>query len=299
MTTLRIFECEEPGDRLDKFLVDRCPDLSRSRIKRLIVDGQVTVDGRTPNAGFRLRSGQAVSIQVPEPAPTHMLPQSIPIDVVYEDDDLIVVDKPAGMAVHPGIGHPHSTLLNAILGMRPNVAAVGGTLRPGLVHRLDKDTSGLLLVAKTDAAHSGLTRQFKERLVKKRYAALVCGRLVPVAAIIDAPVGRDPGDRKKMAISEDGREASTVYRTIANYPGFTHVDVRPQTGRTHQIRVHFASIGHPVAGDVTYGRADPRIGRHFLHAAGLEFDHPVTGARVTFESALPDDLQSMLEELSG
>ena len=228
-----------------------------------------------------------------------MLPQSIPIDVVYEDDDLIVVDKPAGMAVHPGIGHPHSTLLNAILGMRPNVASVGGTLRPGLVHRLDKDTSGLLLIAKTDAAHSGLTRQFKERLVKKRYAALVCGRLVPAAAIIDAPVGRDPGDRKKMAISEDGREASTVYRTIANYPGFTHVDVRPQTGRTHQIRVHFASIGHPVAGDVTYGRADPRIGRHFLHAAGLEFDHPVTGARVTFESALPDDLRPMLEELSG
>ena len=272
--------------------------MSRSRIKRLIVDGHVTVDGRAHNAGFRLRSGQTVSIRVPEPAPTHMLPQSIPIDVVYEDDALMVVDKPAGMAVHPGVGHPDSTLLNAILGMRPDVAAVGGTLRPGLVHRLDKDTSGLLIVAKTDAAHRSLTLQFKDRLVEKRYTALVCGRLAPPSAIIDAPVGRDPRDRKKMAISEDGREASTMYHTVANYADFTHADVRPKTGRTHQIRVHFASIGHPVAGDATYGRSDPRIERQFLHAAGLEFDHPVTGGRVTFESALPDDLASTLHKLS-
>ena len=299
MSAGRVFVCDEPGERLDRFLADRCADLSRTRIKRLIADGEVTVEGLPSNAGIRLKSGQSITITAPDPVPSHILPQSIPIDVLYEDDHLLVVEKPAGMPVHPGVGHPDSTLLNAVLGIRPEVASVGGTLRPGLVHRLDKDTSGLMVIAKTDDAHRSLAGQLKSRTVDKGYLALVVGSLDPVEAIIEAPIGRDPNDRKKMAVIEDGREASTRYRTIARLRGCTFVDVRPKTGRTHQIRVHFASIGHPVFGDATYGFADPRLARQFLHAASLEFDHPATGKRVGFESPLPHDLQSVLDELSA
>ena len=298
MSAERVFVCDRPGERLDRFLADRCADLSRTRIKRLIADGEVTVEGLPSNAGFRLKSGQSVTIRAPDPVPSHILPQNIPIDVIYEDDHMLVVDKPAGMPAHPGVGHPDSTLLNAILGIRPKVASVSGTLRPGLVHRLDKDTSGLMVVAKTDHAHSSLAGQLKSRTVDKGYLALVVGRLDPAEAIIEAPIGRDPSDRKKMSIIEDGREASSRYRTIAPLRGCTYVDVRPKTGRTHQIRVHFASIGHPVFGDATYGFADPRLARQFLHAASLEFEHPATGKRVGFESPLPDDLRAVLDELS-
>ncbi len=295
MSGVRVFVCETPGERLDKFLADRCADLSRSRIKRLIVTGNVTVDGRRENAGFRLRVGQSAAITVPEPVPTHMLPQHIPLDVVYADDELLIVDKPAGMPVHPGVGHPHSTLVNAVLGLDSAIGSVGGAMRPGLVHRLDKDTSGLIAIAKTDRAHSSITGQLRDRTVDKGYLALVVGTLSPAEAIIDAPIGRDPNDRKRMSIVEDGRAASTHYKTIAAFPGYTYTDVRPKTGRTHQIRVHFASIGHPVVGDSLYGREDSRIGRHFLHAAYLEFDHPASGERVQFHSALPADLQSLID----
>ena len=295
MSGVRVFVCETPGERLDKFLADRCADLSRSRIKRLIANGNVTVDERRENAGFRLRVGQSAAITVPEPVPTHMLPQHIPLDVVYADDELLIVDKPAGMPVHPGVGHPHSTLVNAVLGLDPAIGSVGGAMRPGLVHRLDKDTSGLIAIAKTDRAHSSITGQLRDRTVDKGYLALVVGTLSPAEAIIDAPIGRDPNDRKRMSIVEDGRAASTHYKTIAAFPGYTYTDVRPKTGRTHQIRVHFASIGHPVVGDSLYGREDSRIGRHFLHAAYLEFDHPASGERVQFHSALPADLQSLID----
>ena len=297
MITERVFVCDRAGERLDRFLADRCADLSRTRIKRLIADGEVTVDGLPSNAGFRLKPGQSVTIRMPDPVPSHVLPQNIPIDVIYEDEHLLVVDKPAGMPVHPGVGHPDSTLLNAVLGISPEIASVGGTQRPGLVHRLDKDTSGLMVIAKTDNAHRSLAGQLKNRTVDKGYLALVTGTLHPAEAIIEAPIGRDPIDRKKMAIIEDGREASTQYRTIATYRRHTYVDVRPKTGRTHQIRVHFASIGHPVFGDATYGRPDSRLPRHFLHATSLEFDHPATGERVDFGSPLPDDLITVLDEL--
>ena len=299
MTCVRVFTCESPGERLDRFLADRCSDLSRSRIKRLTADGEVTVDGRVQNAGFRLRAGQSVAIRVPEPVPTHMLPQDIPLDVVYDDDELLVVDKPAGMPVHPGVGHPDSTLVNAVLGLDSRIGQVGGAMRPGLVHRLDKDTSGLIVIAKTDLAHASITGQLRDRTVQKGYLALVVGALNPSEAVIDAPIGRCPDDRKKMAVVEDGRAASTHYRTIAAYRGCTYADVRPKTGRTHQIRVHFASIGHPVVGDALYGRADPRIGRHFLHAARLEFDHPASGERVHFHSPLPPELQRVIESLES
>ena len=299
MSGIRVFKCESPGERLDRFLADRCADLSRSRIKRLIADGEVSVDGRGQNAGFRLRLGQSVAIAVPEPVPTHMLPQRIPLNVVHEDDDLLIVDKPAGMPVHPGVGHPDSTLVNAALGLDPAIGNVGGTMRPGLVHRLDMDTSGLIALARTDRAHASLTGQLRDRTVNKGYLTLVIGTLNPMEAVIDAPIGRDPHDRKKMAIVEDGRPSFTRYKTLVNYRGCTYADVRPRTGRTHQIRVHFASIGHPVVGDALYGRKDSRIGRHFLHAAYLEFDHPASGERVHFHSPLPNDLQCLLDELSA
>ena len=298
MSDVRVFICENPGERLDRFLADRCADLSRSRIKRLIADGEVAVDGRGQNAGFRLRSGQSVAIAVPKPVSTHMLPQQIPLDIVHEDDDLLIVDKPAGMPVHPGVGHPDSTLVNAVLGLNPAIGEVGGAMRPGLVHRLDMDTSGLIAIAKTDRAHASLSGQFRDRTVNKGYLALAVGTLSPAEAVIDAPIGRDPHDRKKMAIVEDGRPSSTRYKTIANFRGCAYADVRPRTGRTHQIRVHFASIGHPVVGDALYGREDARVGRHFLHAAYLEFDHPASGQRVHFHSRLPSDLQHLLDNLS-
>ena len=299
MSDVRVFECESPGERLDKFLADRCADLSRTRIKRIIADGDVTVDGREQNAGFRLRPGQSVSIVVPESAPTHLIPQQIPLNIVHDDEDLLIVDKAAGMPVHPGVGHPDSTLVNAVLGLDSTIGNVGGTMRPGLVHRLDMDTSGLIAVAKTDRAHSSITGQLRDRTVNKGYLALVAGTLSPAEAVIDAPIGRDPHDRKKMAIVEDGRPASTHYRTIANYRGCSYADVRPRTGRTHQIRVHFASIGHPVVGDALYGREDTRISRHFLHAAYLEFDHPADGRRVHFRSSLPAELQSLIDSLEN
>ena len=299
MSDLRVFQCQDSSERIDRFLANRCPDLSRTRIKRLIVGGEVEVDGRPTNPGFRLRAGQSVTIRVPEPAPSHMMAQPIPISVLYEDEHLLVVDKPAGMPVHPGVGHPDSTLLNAVMGLDSGIGAVGGQSRPGLVHRLDKDTSGLILIAKTDQSHERLSAQFKDRSVQKGYLALVSGHPDPAEAIIDAPVGRDPDDRKKMAIVDDGRPASTLYRTIRSYRDCSLIDVRPKTGRTHQIRVHFASIGHPIVGDETYSRADPRIGRHFLHAAYLEFEHPATGFRHEIESPLPEHLQTVLDSLDG
>ena len=200
MSAERVFVCDRAGERLDRFLADRCADLSRTRIKRLIADGEVTVEGFPSNAGFRLKLGQSVTIRMPDPVPSHILPQNIPIDVIYEDEHLLVVDKPAGMPVHPGVGHPDSTLLNAVLGISPEIAEVGGTLRPGLVHRLDKDTSGLMVIAKTDNAHRSLAGQLKRRTVNKGYLAVVLGKLEPTEAIIEAPIGRDPNDRKKMAI---------------------------------------------------------------------------------------------------
>ncbi len=298
MSDVRVFTCQDVGERLDKFLASQCGDLSRSRIKRLIANGGATVDGRTQSAGFRLKQGQAVSLAVPAPAPTRMTPQRIPLDIVYDDPHLLIVDKPAGMPVHPGAGHPDSTLVNAVLGLDPNIANVGGATRPGLVHRLDMDTSGLIAIAKNDQAHASLTGQLRDRTVNKGYLALVVGTLRPSQAIIDAPIGRHPQDRKKMAIVEDGRPATTRYKTIANYRGYTYADARPRTGRTHQIRVHFASIGHPVVGDALYGREDARVGRHFLHAAYLEFDHPASGERVHFHSNLPGDLQETLDGLA-
>ena len=286
------------GERLDRFLARRSEDLSRSRLQRLISEGLVTLDGRYAKAAARLESGQSVSVTVPDPGPTHLEPQDIPVAVVYQDSDILVVDKPAGLTVHPAPGHPDGTLVNAVLAMCPDLQGVGGRLRPGIVHRLDKGSSGLLVVAKNDRAQARLSKQLKERTFTKRYLAVVRGRLSPAKAVIQAPLGRDPANRKRLAVVTRGRDATTTYRVVRLLEGYTLAEVSPSTGRTHQIRVHFASLGHPLAGDATYGSADPRLpGRHFLHAQTLGFEHPSSEEYVEFASPLPEELSAFLRGL--
>ncbi|MBM3934139.1 MAG: RluA family pseudouridine synthase [SAR202 cluster bacterium] len=288
---------ESGGERLDRFLAGRFPDLSRSRIQTLIEDGHVTVDDRSTKASERPRAGQRIVVTVPDPGPSAIEPRDIPLNIVYEDRHIMVVDKPAGLTVHPAAGHYNDTLANAVLAHDPDIEGVGGEVRPGIVHRLDKDTSGLLVIAKTDEAHRRLTAQFMEREVTKVYLALVHGSLKQDEATIDAPIGRHPGDRKRMAVVSTGRHAATKIRVVARYRGHTLIEAQPVTGRTHQIRVHLASIGHPVAGDATYGKGHAVLKRQFLHAHRLGFCHPETGEYMEFTSDLPPDLRWVLDDL--
>ena len=287
----------EDGQRLDAFLAERLSGLSRSRIQRLIVDGSVTVDGDRARASHRLTAGQSVAVQLPEPTSEALEPQPARLSVIYEDADVVVVDKPPGLTVHPAAGQPDGTLANALVALYPEAEGVGGPGRAGIVHRLDKGTSGLIVAAKNEAAHAGLTAQFKDRVVSKRYTALVIGALSEERAVIDAPVGRHPRQRQRMAAVSGGRPAVTPYRVLERYRGYTLVEASPKTGRTHQVRVHFASIGHPLAGDRTYGRRVPGLDRHFLHAAFLAFRHPRSGETVELRSELPADLRQFLTSL--
>ena len=288
---------ETGGERLDVFLARQSPDLSRSRIRRLIDDGHVTVDDRPVKASARLAAGQTVMLELPPPSPAELQPWGIPLSVVFEDRDLIVIDKPAGMTVHPAPGNEDRTLANAVLAHVPEVEGIGGEKRPGIVHRLDKDTSGLIVVAKNERAHAHLSDQFKSREVNKVYLALVAGHPSPPEADIDAPIGRHPQDRQRMAIVTTGRPSITRYRVLALYERATLVEARPRTGRTHQIRVHLSSVGHAVVGDTTYGRPVEGLSRQFLHAHRLAFLHPVTGKPVTFVAELPGELGSYLDSL--
>ena len=285
---------EEGAERLDLYVAHHCPDVSRSHAQRLIEEGFVTVNGRPAKPSRLLQRGDRVVVRVPPPSPLDLEPEAIPLSIVYEDHDLLVVDKPAGMAVHPGAGRSRHTLVNALLARCPDLTGVGGVLRPGIVHRLDKDTSGLLLVAKNDRAHTALSQQLKERTVEKGYLALVTGRLEPKEGVIEGAIGRDPRNRKRMAVVEGGRPARTAYRVREYLDGCTLVEVTPSTGRTHQIRVHFAAVGHPIVGDAVYGRPSPFVGRQFLHACRLGFHHPGDGRWLVFESPLPADLQQAL-----
>jgi len=285
---------EEGAERLDLYVAHHCPDVSRSRARRLIEEGFVTVNGRPVKPSRLLQRGDRVVVRVPPPTPLDLEPEAIPLSIVYEDHDLLVVDKPAGMAVHPGAGRSRHTLVNALLARCPDLTGVGGVLRPGIVHRLDKDTSGLLLVAKNDRAHTALSQQLKERTVEKGYLALVVGRLEPKEGVIEGAIGRDPRNRKRMAVVEGGRPARTAYRVREYLDDCTLVEVTPSTGRTHQIRVHLAAVGHSIVGDAVYGRPSPFVGRQFLHACRLGFHHPADGRRLVFESPLPPDLQEAL-----
>ena len=262
----------------------------------MIDAGLVTVEGRVPKASEKVREGLEVTVTVPPPEETGLQPEPIPVTIIYQDPDIIVVDKPAGLTVHPAPGHPQGTLVNALLAACPDLQGISGTLRPGIVHRLDKDTSGLLVVAKNDRAMRSLQAQLKERQVHKTYLALVHGVPKPREGQIEAPIGRHPKNRKKMAVVEGGRESVTRYRVREELPGgYSLLEVEPVTGRTHQIRVHLAAIGHPIIGDAVYGRASKLLGRQFLHAHRLGFRMPASGREIEFESPLPEDLRGALE----
>ena len=296
-------DAEGSGERLDVFVARRCPGLSRSLVQRLIREGNVTVRGRAARAGQRLEASDRVLVRMPPEEPEALPAERIPLAIVYEDEDLLVVDKPAGLTVHPAAGVRRGTLAGALLAYRPELAGVGGPERPGIVHRLDRDTSGLLVVAKNEAARAALARQWKEREVEKGYLALVHGRLEPPEGIIDAPIGRNPRYRQRMAVVEGGRAARTAYRVRRYLEGgpagreaYSLVEVAPSTGRTHQIRVHFAALGHPLVGDRVYGRPSAVLKRQFLHAHRLAFRHPSDGRRLEFESPLPDDLLMALAQ---
>ena len=290
-----------PGSkRLDREVQEHCAEFSRSRCARLIEEGWVLLDGAQAKPSTLVRSGQRIHVIIPSPVPVEVTPQKMSISVVYEDSDLIVVDKPAGLVVHPGPGHPDQTLVNALLAMIPDLKGIGGVQRPGIVHRLDKDTSGLIVVAKTAQAHASLTKQLKERDVKKSYLAVVSGIISSDIGEIDAPIGRHPRHRQRMAIVDNGRQALTRYRVIERYSDSTFVEANPVTGRTHQIRVHLASLGHPLLGDGMYGRVSGILVRHFLHASRLGLYLPSSGGLWReFEAPLPQDLQSALEILQN
>ncbi len=290
---------QQGGQRLDRYLALAVPDLSRSLIQRLIEAGHVTVGTRVPKASYHVEAGDVVTVRVPPPEPIDVRPENIALSIVYEDTDILVVDKPAGMVVHPAHGHHTGTLVNALLAHCPDLAGVGGAIRPGIVHRLDKDTSGLMVVAKNDAAQHALQEQFKQRHVHKSYLALTEGILPTAHGVIDAPIGRDPSHRQRMAVQTRGREARTEYRVLEYFPAHSLVSAEPITGRTHQIRIHLAYIGHPVVGDRVYGFRKQRLPleRQFLHAARLAFELPSTGKPVEFSSALPPDLTALLEYL--
>ncbi len=288
------------GERLDKALTEALPQLSRMQWQRLIREGRVAVDGERARASYRIQGGERLSAIIPAVVEAEVTAEAIPLDIRYEDADLIVVNKPPGMVVHPSLGHAGGTLVNALLAHCPDLEGVGGERRPGIVHRLDKDTSGLIIAAKHDHALWYLQNQFKQRSVAKVYQALVHGVLQPPEALIDAPIGRDPRHRQKMAVISDGRgdarPAQTAYRVLTNYRDYTQAECRPRTGRKHQIRVHLAYIGYPIAGDTIYGRRKDQLGlhRHFLHAAELTFRRPSDGEELHLTAELPEDLAAVL-----
>ncbi len=301
-------EREQAGARLDSFLAARA-DLSRTRLQRAIEDGDVLVNDRPAKPSYRVREGDTVELDLPEPPPTELLPEPIALKIVYEDDDLVVVDKPAGMVVHPGAGIESGTLANALAFHFNQLSETAGRIRPGIVHRIDKETSGLLVVAKNDSTHEKLSDQFRDRLVFKMYVTLVYGRVSQERGEIEARIGRSRHNRTRMAVLRGGagRAAHTIFEVADRFNDFTLLKVQIKTGRTHQIRVHLAHINHPVVGDSTYGmgrentvkqttikREIARLGRHFLHSAQLAFTHPRTGEWLDFTSQLPQELTGFL-----
>jgi 23S rRNA pseudouridine1911/1915/1917 synthase len=302
-----IAEPEHDGLRLDNFLTALIPDLSRSQVQRLIKDGRVSGPGATLRPSMSVHAGQTFTLDIPEPSAATPLAEELPLRIVHEDPDLVVLDKPAGMVVHPAAGHDSGTLVNALLHHVKDLSGIGGELRPGIVHRLDRGTSGLMVVAKNDRAHQELSRQFQDREVEKEYVALVWG-VVQAGRRIDAAIGRDPTDRQKMSTRAGrAREAVTRVTFAQHLKGVSLLKVAIATGRTHQIRVHLSAIGHPIVGDPVYGgvhrrvlpnlRPVMRLERPFLHAARLSFTHPADAKRLTFESPLPEDLQTVLDDI--
>ena len=286
----------EPGMRLDRYLAEKCPELSRTQAQKLVGDGLVTVNDQVAKAGLKLNAGDRLRITLPPPPDDSLSPEAMPLDIIFEDDDLLVIDKPAGLTVHPAPGHPRHTLINAILSHVPDLPEADDLRRPGVVHRLDKDASGLMVVAKNSQAQLNLISQFKARSVVKAYLVLVRGHVTPDDGVIEAPIGRDPRHRKRMAVVADGegRESRTQYHVLRHIGDNTLIEVKPETGRTHQIRVHLSAIGYPVVGDRVYGARSDSLPRLFLHACRLGFKLPSSGEYQEFTSSLPPDLEQLL-----
>ena len=299
--TLTTELCDE-GLRLDRFLSEELEDHSRSFLQKLIKEGLVTVDGKPVKANYRLSAGQQVSVQVRKPEEVNIEPQEMPLDILYEDGDVCIVNKPKGMVVHPAAGHYRDTLVNGIMyHCQDSLSGINGSLRPGIVHRIDKDTTGALIICKNDKAHSCIAEQLKEHSITRRYRAIIIGNLSEDEGTVDAPIGRHPTQRKKMAVNRiNGKRAVTHYRVLARFRGYTYIECRLETGRTHQIRVHMASIGHPLLGDTVYGpakQAYPSLEGQTLHAMVIGFVHPTTGAYMEFEAPLPAYFAELLQKL--
>jgi len=292
---VRLFRVVESAVRLDKYLAKECPELSRSRLQKLIEQGYILVNGCGAKASQRLNRGDTIHVTLPPSRSAFLAAETIPVNIIYEDNDVVVVDKPAGLAVHPAPGHTSQTLVNALLAHCPDLREFGDTMRPGIVHRLDKDTSGLTIVAKHSSAQQHLINQFKARLVSKRYLVLVKGRLTPMRGVIEAPVGRDLSNRKRMAVATEGKEARTSYRVKEYLGDCTLLEIATETGRTHQIRVHLSAIGYPVIGDPVYGVQSAYLKRQFVHAHRLGFRLPASGVYREFTCELPSDLKLALE----
>ena len=289
------------GERLDAYLARAVPDMTRSAAQRLIEEGCVLRNGKPAKKNDKLNPGDTVDVTIPEPRETEIVPTDIPLDIVYEDEDVLVINKPKGLVVHPAAGHQEDTLVNGLLFSKAGeLSGINGELRPGIVHRIDKDTSGLLAVAKNDLAHVMLASQLKDHTMARTYDAIVCGNLKEDSGTVDAPIGRHPSDRKKMCvIARNSKEAVTHWEVVKRYRGYTHIRCKLETGRTHQIRVHMAHIGHPILGDTVYGRKKPELGQdsQCLHAGALCFRHPRDGRPVMVFAPLPEYFQKVLEKL--
>ena len=297
-----IVSSEEKGKRLDSYIASICNDITRTSAERMIKNGEILVNDKTQKAAYKINEGDIITIQKSEPKEIEIKAQDIPIEIIYEDNDIIVVNKPKGMVVHPANGNPDGTLVNAIMAKCKNsLSGIGGEIRPGIVHRIDKDTSGLLIIAKNDTAHVNMSEQIKNHEVKKTYIALVRGVIKENEATIDMPIGRSTSDRKKMAVNRNGKNAVTHIKVIKRYEKYTLVEVNIETGRTHQIRVHLSHIGYPIIGDYTYSNGKNEFGveGQCLHAKCLEFKHPITGREMKLEAPLPQYFQEILNTLDN
>ena len=292
---------EDAGVRVDKYLAEQLPDITRSYLQKLLKDGSVEMNGKPVKASAKTVAGAVITLTIPEPEEPEILPEDIPLDILYEDSDVILINKPKGMVVHPAAGHYTGTLVNALMyHCKGDLSGINGVLRPGIVHRIDKDTTGVLIVCKNDKAHNALAEQLKEHSITRKYRAIVCGNLKEDEGTVDAPLGRHPQDRKKMAIVRTGgKRAVTHYRVLERFGNYTYIECQLETGRTHQIRVHMASLGHPLLGDEVYGRAKSpfKLEGQTLHAMVLGFIHPTTGAYLEFEAPLPEYFEKLLEKL--
>lgn len=297
-----IVQDNEKGVRLDSYIASKKRELSRTNVQRLIEDGNILVNNNIQKTSYKVIPGDEILIVVPKPKEIELKPQDIPIDIVYEDSSIIVVNKPKGLVVHPAVGNPDGTLVNAIMNIcKDSLSGIGGEIRPGIVHRLDKDTTGLLIIAKNDKAHINLSEQIKNREVKKIYIALVRGVVPENEATINMPIGRSTKDRKKMAVVKNGKEAITHFKVLNRFKNYTLLEIKIDTGRTHQIRVHMSEIGYPVVGDMVYSNGKNEFGveGQMLHAKSLDFNHPITGKQMHLEAELPNYFKKVIEKLEG